>query len=222
MTGYLPGSQPFFVTWLDDQPAGTCVVYNNAAQNTGNPITGASGIDAGSSFTVMGPAGSMNFSNPTQKLSAFDLTGTFLVPGDYTITGTGGADARSFNGKITIPQNATLVSPQNNDSATRANGLKVTWTGGSGNLQIDVNSCVDGGCNTGASASCKVPASAKSFTIPAYILEALPAGNFAGLVLSSYAESAFTATGLDSGAITTFNNEGGFGLGWGSGSFTLK
>jgi hypothetical protein len=67
-----------------------------------------------------------------------------------------------------------------------------------------------------------VPASLHSFTIPSYILEALPAGNFAGFVFSSYAESAFTAAGLDAGAITTYNNEAGFGYGWASGSFTLK
>jgi hypothetical protein len=103
------------------------------------------------------------------------------------------------------------MSPENNLTFTRANGLNVTWTGGSGNLEIDLTSCVDSGCNTGASVSCKVPASLKSFTIPFYVLEALPAGNFAGFILSSYSEASFTASGLDAGTITTFNNEFGFG-----------
>src|SRR5579871_25248 len=222
ITSFLPGSQPFFATWLDDSPPGTCVVYSNVNQKIGSPITGGSNLDAGASFTVMGPAGSMNFPSANQKLHAFDMTGTFLVPGDYTFSGSGGADVGPFNAKVTIPENAVLVSPVNNGSATRANPLKVSWTGGSGNLQIDIFSCVDIGCNVGASASCKVPASLNSFTIPSYILEALPASTSAGFVLSSYAESAFTASGLDSGEITTFNNMAGFGVGWASGSFTLK
>jgi len=85
-----------------------------------------------------------------------------------------------------------------------------------------MNSCVDSSCNSGASASCKVPASLQTFTIPSYILDALPASNFAGLVLSSYSESPFTAVGLDAGTISTFSNIAGFGYGWGSGSLTLK
>ena len=222
LTSYVPGTQPFFVSWLDDPPPGTCLVYNNPNQNLSAPITGGSNLDGGSSFTVMGPMGNMNLPVGNQKLFAFDMTGAFLVPGDYTITGTGGANVGSFSGMITIPENATLVSPVNNSTVTRANGLKVTWTGGGGNLQIDVNSCVDGQCNTGASASCKVPASLHAFTIPPYVLQALPAGNFAGFVLSSYSESSFPATGLDAAGITTLISQSGFGFGWGSGSFTLK
>jgi uncharacterized protein (TIGR03437 family) len=222
LTSYVPGSQPFFVSWLDDPPAGTCLVYNNPNQNLSVPVTGGSALDAGPNVTVMGPTGNMTLPVGNQKISAFDMTGAFLVPGDYTITGTGGADVGPFSGTITIPEQVTLVSPENNSTVTRANGLKVTWTGGSGNLQIDVNSCVDSACNTGASASCKVPASLHSFTIPPYVLQALPAGNFAGFVLSSYSESSFPATGLDSGAITTLSNQSGFGYGWGSGGFTLK
>lgn len=222
LTSYVPGTQPFFVSWLDDQPPGTCLAYNNPNQNLGNPITGGSDLDGGPNFTVMGPAGNMIIPVGNQKLNAFDMTGAFLVPGDYTITGSGGANVGSFSGAIAIPEQVTLVSPENNSTVTRANGLNVTWTGGSGNLEIDLSSCVDSGCNTGASVSCKVPASLKSFTIPSYILEALPAGSFAGFVLSSYSEAPFTATGLDAGTISTFNNEFGFGYGWGSGGFTLK
>ena len=222
LTGYLPGTQPFFVSWIDDQPAGTCIVYNNLNQSLNNPITGGSGLDAGSSFKLMGPMGSVTLPAGNGKAAQFNATGSFLVPGTYTITGSGGANVGSFNGTFAIPERAKLVSPQNNGSATRANGMKVSWTGGSGNLMIELGSCSDNSCNNGAGAVCRVPASLGSFTIPAYVLEALPAGNFAGLVLSSYSEASFTATGLDAGSIFTYGNDSGFGLGWGSGSFTLK
>jgi len=150
------------------------------------------------------------------------MTGAFLVPGTYTVAGPGGTDVRPVSATIAIPAAATMVSPVNNGSAIRASGMAVNWTGGSGNLQIEVGGCVDGSCNTGAAAVCNVPATAGSFTIPPYVLEALPASNFSGVVLSSFAEGTFTASGLQAASIVAYSNLSGFGLGWGSGSFTLK
>lgn len=89
-------------------------------------------------------------------------------------------------------------------------------------LQIEVNSCSPGSCNNGAAAICYVPASLGTFTVPAYVLEALPAGTAAGVVLSSYSEASYTATGLNVGGIQTFSSVSGFGYGWGSGGFTLQ
>ncbi len=219
---YLPGTQPFFVSWVDDQPPGTCIVYNNLNAGFNNPITGGTLLDAGSNFKVTGPNGSATIAVNSGITSEFNSTGSFLVPGNYTITGNGGADVGSFSGTITIPALSTLVSPANNGTATRANGMTVTWTGGSGELQILVNSCSDSSCKNGASAVCIVPATLQSFTIPPYVLEALPAGSSAGLVLSSYSVASFTATGLEAGTITIYSNDSGFGYGWGSGGFTLK
>lgn len=221
VTSYVPGTQPFVASWLDYPPPGTCIAYNNLNAAFNVPITGYSPLDAGSSFTVTGPQGSVLLMNPG-KDSMLNASGTFLTPGAYTITGTGGANVGSFSGAVMIPAPSTLVSPVNGGNATLANGMTVTWTGGSGNLQIQVNSCFDNSCNNGASAVCIVPASVGTFTIPPYVLEALPAGTSAGLVLSSYSMASFTATGLNAGTILTYSNVSGFGYGWGSGSFTLK
>jgi hypothetical protein len=100
--------------------------------------------------------------------------------------------------------------------------MTVTWTGGSGIVQIQVSSCADSSCNRVAAATCFAPGSAGALTIPPYVLQALPAGNSAGLVLSSQGEGSFTATGLNAGVILAYTNMSGFGYGWGSGSFTLK
>jgi uncharacterized protein (TIGR03437 family) len=221
VTSYIPGTQAFFASWLDYSPPGTCIVYGNLNAAFNAPITGVSTLDAGSSFTVTGPQGILPLGNPGKDVT-LSASGAFLAPGAYTITGTGGANVGSFSGAITIPASSTLVSPVNNGSATRANGMTVTWTGGSGNLQVELNSCSDNSCNNGASAVCIVPASAGTFTIPPYVLEALPAGTSAGLVLSSYSMASFTATGLNAGTLLTYSNDSGFGYGWGSGGFTLK
>jgi hypothetical protein len=213
--------QPFFASWLDFQPPGTCIVYSNLNAAFNVPITGFTTLDAGSSFTVTGPQGNLHLGNPGKDVT-LSASGKFLVPGAYTITGTGGANVGSFSAAVAIPLPSTLVSPVNNSTATRANGMTVTWTGGSGNLQVEVNSCSNNSCSNGASAVCIVPATAGTFTVPPYILEALPAGNSAGLVLSSYSMASFTATGLNAGTLLTYSNDSGFGYGWGSGGFTLK
>ncbi len=219
---YTPGSQPFFVSYVDDQPFGTCLVYNNLNENETNPFTSDAALDAGSGITVTGPNGSVSLPE-NQGLSPIGAAGKFLVPGSYTVTGTGGADVGSFSATFTIPALPTLVSPANNASVTRSGGMTATWTGGSGNVLIEVYSATDNTFTNGAAAVCTVPASAGTFTVPPSVLLALPAGNFAGFVFSTATEALFTATGLNVGIISVDRyNDAGFGYGWGSGSFTLK
>jgi uncharacterized protein (TIGR03437 family) len=218
---YPPGSQPFFASYIDDQPVGTCLVYDNLNGDNGsnNYLFGnLAALDAGSSFTVKGPNGSMTvMGNTKAPLSA---AGAFLVPGDYTITGTGGKDVGPFSASITYPASPTLVSPlsANNFTVTRSNGMTVTWTGGApnGHVEIQVLSAIDNTFNVGALATCKVPASAGTFTIPSYVLLALPAGNFTYFALGpgtiqAAAAAPFTATGLNVGLLQLFIDGTGFG-----------
>jgi uncharacterized protein (TIGR03437 family) len=218
---YPPGSQPFFASYIDDQPVGTCSVYDNLNGDNGsnNYLFGnLATLDAGSSFTVKGPNGTMTvMGNTKAPLSA---AGAFLVPGDYTITGTGGKDVGPFSASITYPASPTLVSPlsANNFTVTRSNGMTVTWTGGApnGHVEIQVLSAIDNTFNVGALATCKVPASAGTFTIPSYVLLALPAGNFTYFALGpgtiqAAAAAPFTATGLNVGLLQLFIDGTGFG-----------
>ncbi len=218
---FAPDTEPFVVSWVDDPPAGTCLVFNNISGNTNVPAMAVS-LDAGSTITLTGPGGSLPVPEQSNE-TAFSATGTFLVPGTYTVTGTGGADVGPFSATLTIPALPTLTSPVNNGAATRANGLTVTWTGGSGNVAMDMQSCTDSSCNNGASAECIAPASPGTFTIPPSVLLALPASTSAGFVFSTVIYSPFTATGLNLGAISLSRyNIAGFGNGWGSGGFTFK
>ena len=219
-----PGTLPFVATYTDNQPVGTCIVYSNLNGKSGNPISNYTPLDAGSSVTVKGPNGSVSLPGNGNMIT-INSTGTFLVPGTFTLTGTGGADIGPFQASFTILALPTLVSPMNNASVTRANGLTVTWTGGdpSGNVQMVVSSALDNTFTTGSLAICTAPASAGSFTIPPYVLLALPASNFAGFVFGSpFKYTAFTAPGLNFGLIQTRADNAGFGYGAGSGSFALK
>ncbi|MEP7365760.1 MAG: hypothetical protein ABI972_21105 [Acidobacteriota bacterium] len=224
VTSYVPGTQPFFATWLDEQPVGTCSV--NGGTEPEPPIGGLEGINGGSTYTVSGPNGVTPITLPSgQSGIVLSATGTYLIPGVYTVTGPGGPDSGPINASLTIPSAPRLLTPVNNSTVTRANGLTATWTGGSqtGNLRIRVSSYVDSEATIGAEAICIAPASAGTFTIPPYVLLALPAGGFAGFSIGPATISQpYSATGLDVG-ILEYRDEGvGYGFGAGTGGFRLQ
>ena len=200
--------QPFIVSMLDDLPPGTCAVYNSLnGSNGGNSLANLALIDAGPSIKVTGPNGSQTISTAVQKVTL--APGTFLSPGSYTITGTGGADVGSFTASYTIAAPATLTSPAvgpTND-ITRANGVTLTWTGGAANAMIQIQgaNATDGSGAVGASFTCFVPASAGTFTIPPSVLLTLPPGQFYGSTwdfVTYNAYGTFSASGLQHTAIT--------------------
>lgn len=223
-----PNTQPFLVSWSDAQPLGTCIDYSNLKGLATAPFGNTASADAGAGFTVTGPGGSATITanGNSGQFTTLSSTGSFLVPGAYTVTGTGGAGIGPFQGTITIHALPTLVNPQAGAVVTRSNGMTVTWTGGdpAGTVEIEISSATDSTSTNGALAVCTAPAAAGSFTIPPYVLDALPAGDFAGLRFSSPETygPAFTASGLGLGFVQFQNQGAGFGTLGSSGSFTLK
>jgi hypothetical protein len=200
---------------------GTCI-----SSELEPPEAGIEGINGGSTFTLSGPNGATPITLPSgQSRVVLSETGTYLVPGVYTVTGPGGPDSGPINASITIPPAPTLLTQVNGSTVTRANGLTVTWTGGSqtGNLRIRVSSYLDSEGTIGAAANCLAPASAGTFTIPPYVLLALPAGSFTGFVIGpARIVQPFTATGLDVGSVQYRNDGVGYGSGAGTGGFRLQ
>jgi hypothetical protein len=223
-----PASQPFFASWVDDQPDGTCyVVPFNTDIEPPLALTDLVGLDGGTTFTITGPNGSTQLTGG--GLGGIDgnisANGSFLVPGSYTVSGNGGADIGPFTARTTFPQLPNLTSPTDNTSVTRSNGLTVTWTGGepNGSVKIVVSSAFDNTFTTGRQAFCKTPAKAGTFTVPPYIMAALPAGSFGGIVLQPAAAAvAFMASGVTLGTLETKHDGTGHGYGAGTGSFILK
>jgi len=221
--GYKPGSQPFFASYIDDPPLGTCIVSGNF-NNGYLPFTDVATLDGGASITIKGPNGTTTVQGGDEKQVTFSAAGTFLVPGAYTVTGTGGKDVGTFTANITIPPSPTLLTPTPSPSLsiTRANGLPVTWNanGSNGHVDIFLSSALDNTLKTGSMANCRVAANAGSFTIPPYVLLALPAGNLTQFEISAGAFSAavavpFTASGINLGILHAFidgTNFGGFAL----------
>jgi uncharacterized protein (TIGR03437 family) len=224
---YGAGIQAFFDSWIDDQPVGTCSVYVNTG-GLNLPLTNNDFalLDAGSSFVIKGPNGSIPAAgSPGQFTQTLSSVGNFLVPGAFTISGSGGADVGAFSVTTSFPTSPALISPVNNATVTRSSGLTVTWTGGSpgGNVQMIVSAAADNTFTNISQAFCVAQASAGTFTIPPYVLLALPAGNFAGFVIAPSDTSVpFAATGLSLGLLQTHNDGTGFGYGAGTGAFALR
>jgi hypothetical protein len=221
-------SQPDVAVYLDSQPLGTCmaVVGPHTPGDAFFSSLNLAPLDAGSTFTITGPKGSMTVTANTGDVPTLSAAGTFLAPGNYTITGSGGKDVGAFTANITIPISPTLISPAgpNGLTVTRSQGMPVSWNsnGSTGHVELVLRSSVN--ANTQVEAFCAVPATAGTFTIPAYVLLALPPGNgpathfdFApGDFGGPATTAAFTATGLNAGLVQTFIDDAAFG------GFTLQ
>ncbi len=139
----------------------------------------------------------------------------YLEPGTYTISnGGGGSGANAVgpfqvNHTISVPvfwSNKSTVSP-----AVRAQGLEITWTGGtSGAFAFIFGTSLDLTTTAGAAFTCLADGSTGSFTVPAAVLLALPPSGivqsiptgFLGVGITSE-PTPFEASGLDVGFITS-------------------
>ena len=209
----IPASaQPFFVSDSDYPAFGTCQIFNTL-NGSNPPLTPVAGLDSGAQITVQGPNGSTSAGvNGGTSSAVVSSTGAYLVPGTYTISAPGGKDIPAFTASITIPTMPTMTSPTPDAAApitvTRSNGLTVTWTGGqpNGYVQLEIYNATDNTFTTGADIQCSAPAAAGTFTIPANVLMALPAGGFGGLTFRPYANpTAISVTGLDLALINAWS-----------------
>jgi uncharacterized protein (TIGR03437 family) len=212
-----PASRPFFASYVSDQPIGTCTVFgskspgdlffNNLINDAMNNGTFAF-LDGGTSFTITGPNGSKNVQINNGSSTTISQNGAFLTPGDYAFVGNGGNDIGPFTAHITIPATPTLTKPSSPNGLiiTRSQGTTVTWdaTGATGHVEIIISVFLDQ--NTLAQAWCTVQANAGTFTIPAYVLLALPPATNGGASFffgpgdqgPAYS-GVFTANGLTNG-----------------------
>ena len=215
-----PQSMLFLPTYLDSQPVGTCTVigvnapgdafFNNLINN-GNVTL----VDAGPSATITGPKGSMTMSLDGNN-TALSPSGAFLTPGDYTVVGSGGKDIGPFTAHITVPLLPALTSPTGNGiTITRSKGMTVTWNpnGSTGHVEMLIADYLDQ--NTAAQAWCTAPAGAGTFTIPPYVLQALPATNSANFYFGPGDQGpafsgSFSASGLTVGVAQSFDDSAGF------------
>ena len=175
-----PSLQPFAGTYLANIPIGTCISHALLGDGGGGPdFLKLTVLDSGSSLTIAGPNGSMTATVNPGDTATLSAAGSFLVPGDYTITGTGGKDVGPFTAKVTIPALPPLTSPKGptNSTVSRTKPLTVTWTPNDSPTRIEVQIASFVAQNVGIQITCTAPVRAGTFNIPSYVLLALPNGN---------------------------------------------
>jgi adhesin/invasin len=189
-------------------PSNSCQAYTigGASQSL---IVGGTDLDAGA-VTLTGPSGSgitnlalQETSNAYSVSIATELSGVVIpgqqsnvtvIPGTYTLKGAGGKDVGAFNASMTLGAPLTITGGLPT-TVTRASGLTLNWTGGN---STDLVLIVGGsGPNSGATQFvCTTTAGKGTFTVPASILNQLPAS-------SAAATTAGTATSFLSVESTT-------------------
>ncbi len=184
---------------------GSCIVSQVVSTSTG-PVFTYTGLDAGT-ITVTGPSGT------TQQLAttagfpgvySLQPSGAFIpaTGGTFTFKGTGGKDVGPFTASLSYANPLSWTNMNAITTINRAQGVTVNWTGGAANTYVYISGSSTANSVT-ASFTCYAPVSAGQFTVPSYVLLALPASSGIGggslLVENVTAPQSFTASGLDYG-----------------------
>jgi uncharacterized protein (TIGR03437 family) len=163
------------------------------------------GLDGGS-VSVSGPAGSTPVTVPGGVGDALLPSSFFPATGaNFAFQGFGGLNVGSFMGTLALPTTSwTWTNPSAAAAITRSAGLSVTWSGGGSNSYVQIYgssaptaTAASGTLGASANFSCTVPASAGQFTVPPYVLAALPAGPGYVFLLNENNFTALGATGVD-------------------------
>lgn len=191
---------------------GSCYVTQIVSSSTSTGTVTSNGLDAGSPITLTG--GGQNVSLTVESFGSTVETGVYyatlttpLMGGSaYTFAGPGGKDVGSFTATITFPTPLTWSNESSISTVTESQGQLITWTGGANGTYVYISGSSTSTGATGAtplSASfiCLAPVNAGQFTIPSYVLQALPAGSGSLGVYNFTVPGTFKATGIDYGYI---------------------
>jgi len=163
------------VTAAQFPPAGECAMLPNSVPYGLGSI--GAGLNAGASLTLSGAAGSLTLKRTGNGQYQAPLDASAAGPnvplGAYTISGSGGNDVGAFSATVTIASHPAISNKSSLASVDPAQPLTVTWTGGiAGNYVL-----IGGGSTTPPHGyfACAADGGQGTFTIPSYILSAIPA-----------------------------------------------
>ncbi len=182
-------------------------VYPNSRPGPGGcellqpgPTVDFSGLDVGT-ITLTGP-NNLNVKLAPQlgiKGAFYSMLAADAIPasgGSFTFTGSGGTDVGSFT--ATLPFSTPLFTWTNSAAVTtinRSQGVDVTWKGGNPGSLVYISGDVTYN-KTAIGFSCTEKVEAGHFTVPTYILMALPAGS-GSIGMENQFSVPLVASGLD-------------------------
>ena len=172
-------------------------------------------VDAGASLTLNGPGGQKNV--PKNFLGAYDAmlgcnpaspqcpSPPYLEPGTYTYTIPGGAVIGAATAALSVPAPPVWTNQTAISTVNRSQNLRLTWTGGDSSSWVTITGTSVSTQQVGASFVCTAPAAPGEYTVPAFVLSAIPA-NLGQLGLTVNRQARFTAPGCD---YCVFTHSGG-------------
>jgi uncharacterized protein (TIGR03437 family) len=206
--------------------------YISSAVPSNNDPVNQVGVSAGAALNITGPDGGQqwpqqNKGSAAQPDYAYDMQGSiigggipnqtsvlpvYLVPGNFTINdGSGGPQVGPFSAMLTIPSSTvTWTNESAFSNISRSSDLTVTWSGGAtGGIVGVLGSSADPSTAAEAQFACVTQADAGTFTVPAWVLSALPASatdpsvgakvGFLTIATTLTSPILFQATGVDVG-----------------------
>jgi uncharacterized protein (TIGR03437 family) len=213
------------LAFAQEASIGSCTVTTISLSLSGVPggLITSTPLNAGATLSFTGPDGPLTLTPDKEGFYEEPLTNPLpaIIPatgGSFTWTGPGGTDIGAFTATLNASETTPLTwtnmsSIVTAGAVTRANGQSVTWSGGIPNsfVYITGESFFYGATANSeyfTTFTCVQPVSAGQFTIPAAVLESLPAsGSLDGISLggSLGVENGilqeFTAPSLDLGLI---------------------
>jgi uncharacterized protein (TIGR03437 family) len=183
-------------------------------------------LDAGASLSIDGPGGKQSIAStstgiysavlggvPLDMILTATPTPAYFSAGAYTLSGSGGSAVGSFSAQLTVPTDPT-TNASSFSTIDRTKDLTVTWSGAAPGDFVAISGTASVSAGLGPIATspgdaflCIAPGSAGTFTVPSFVLEALPstASEFADsylLVGTQTPAVKFSASGLDDGYVT--------------------
>jgi len=220
-----PGGMFVSPPFLASPPPGTCTVYAGVSDYwTTSQVadtTGAATLDGGTQFSVAGPSSesvSLTGGSATlgSQLPLYELPNTlFLNPGNYTVSGAGGASIGAVKASVTVSNPLNWTNRDQTTTVIRTQPLTLNWSGGpAGQVITILGENSDLRTNSSALFYCVAPVGATSFTVPAQILEAIPPtrpnplDSTSIVFLISSVPASFSATGLNAGVASAVYKAG--------------
>jgi hypothetical protein len=167
-------------------------------------------LDAGT-LSITGPLGTQTLKDSSGQY-ALTLPAGFIpaAGGTFTFNATGGTTPGASVGAFSTSLNFSAPLVWSNMSSitavNRAQGQTITWAGGASNAFVIIEGgSTDSSSQVSVSFTCFAAASAGQFTIPGYILDALPAGTGSLEVGAETGRGSFSASGLDQGTVAGFS-----------------
>ncbi|HME09995.1 MAG TPA: hypothetical protein VKG25_23255 [Bryobacteraceae bacterium] len=163
---------------------GSCTVFGLMAGPLGS--TSSQGLDAGSSLALSGPAGAYTLmqrdTGQYQVMFGSTPTGPNLPPGTYAITSSGGRDIEAFSASLTVSGNILWSNKAAISAVDRSQPLTITWSGGATPGSVLIGGYSEFNTVGSAGFVCAEDTSKGTFTIPSFILSALPATPSGGVM----------------------------------------